>query len=120
METFKKLSDKFRVDSKEQGSLSDLYKKVSTDLEEIMPQSNEVLIAHNDRGGQRALKWGTTVAKIQKSVIDRYIKKGETPFEGKNIYVCQACGFIFVGNELPEICAACKVPSNRFEKINQE
>lgn len=38
-------------------------------------------------------------------------------FEGTGVYVCTICGFIYVGDELPEICPVCKVTNRKFEKI---
>lgn len=70
-----------------------------------------------DRGVQRALRWGQKVTAIQKSLIDRYSSKGEALLEGKNLYVCEACGFIFLGDAVPAICPVCKAPASRFSKI---
>lgn len=97
------------------GTAAALLAGVSDDLASLIPEYRQAV--RDDRGALRALKWGETVAKIQKSILDRYLKKGEEVFNGKDFYVCQACGFIFVGNESPPLCAACKAPSHRFEKI---
>ena len=32
-------------------------------------------------------------------------------------YVCTICGFVYIGNDLPEVCPVCKVPAHKFEKI---
>jgi hypothetical protein len=52
METFKKLSDKFRVDSKEQGSLSDLYKKFPPILKRLCPNQMKCLSLTMTEGGK--------------------------------------------------------------------
>ena len=33
------------------------------------------------------------------------------------IWICTACGFIYIGETPPELCPVCKVPSWKFEKI---
>ena len=117
MNEYATLSRKFTETDLPETSAEELLALVSEDLDRIMPGANEIVKTGGDRGAQRALKWGSTVAKIQKSILDRYIKKGDEVFENKDFYVCQACGFIFVGTEAPKICAACKAPSIRFVKI---
>ncbi|MDF1568989.1 MAG: hypothetical protein P1P77_13305 [Spirochaetaceae bacterium] len=57
------------------------------------------------------------MSAIQKSLINRYESKGEEIFDDKNIYVCEACGFIALSEDLPEICPVCKAPKSRFTKV---
>ncbi len=70
-----------------------------------------------DRGVLRALKWGQKVTTLQKSLVDRYVSKGDQLLEGKSLFVCEACGFIFLGTSVPDICPVCKAPSSRFSKV---
>ncbi|MDC7218403.1 MAG: hypothetical protein PQJ59_00580 [Spirochaetales bacterium] len=114
---YERLSEKNKEEGVAGGTLAGLLEMVSSDLVDLIPKAADVVKSHGDRGGQRALKWGETVTKIQKSLMDRYLKKGDEAFEGKDFYVCQACGFIYSGTEAPKLCAACKAPSDRFEKI---
>lgn len=37
--------------------------------------------------------------------------------EGTNIWVCTTCGFVYIGEQAPELCPVCKVPAWKFEKI---
>ena len=37
--------------------------------------------------------------------------------ENTGVYVCTICGFVYIGNELPEVCPVCKVPNRKFERI---
>lgn len=99
------------------GTLEDLGASVKKDLEETVPAAFEEARRGGDRAALRALTWGEKVAKIEKSLIDRYVKQGDALLEGKDLFVCQACGFIFLGNTAPEICPVCKAPSSRFSKI---
>jgi Fe-S-cluster-containing hydrogenase component 2 len=34
--------------------------------------------------------------------------------------VCTICGFVFVGDNPPELCPVCKVPNWKFEKVGGE
>jgi rubrerythrin len=98
-------------------SLEYLRDQILEDLSEGIPKANQESIDTGDRGGQRAMKWAEKVSKIQKSLIDRYIKKGSEAIGDQSVFVCQSCGFIFIGSEAPEICPVCKVPSLKFRKI---
>ncbi len=68
-----------------------------------------------NRGALRAYTWGNKTMTILKSVIGRVITKGDAVLAaGQAFYVCDACGFIFVGNEAPAVCPVCKAPAARF------
>jgi rubrerythrin len=70
-----------------------------------------------DRGALRAATWGGKVNAIQKSLADRYAKKGDELLEGKKLFVCEACGFMFLGDTAPDICPVCKAPALRFAAV---
>jgi rubrerythrin len=40
--------------------------------------------------------------------------------ENTNVYVCEICGFIYVGDTPPEICPVCKVPSLKLRRVEKE
>lgn len=70
-----------------------------------------------DRGVLRAAKWGEKVNTAQRSLIDRFASKGDELLEGKSLFVCEACGFVFVGTDAPPVCPVCKAPSGRFTEV---
>ena len=39
--------------------------------------------------------------------------------ENTNVFVCTICGFIYIGDNPPQLCPVCKVPSWKFEKIEE-
>ena len=80
---------------------------------------HETAKAAGDRGAQRVCVWGEKVSRILSSLVQRYLKDGETMMEGKEVWVCSACGFVYIGEKAPEICPVCKVPSWKFEKIER-
>ena len=100
------------ISNKIDGTLEDLLKLIEDDLDNAYP--NAMTISKNDRGALRALVWSEKVTKILKSILSRY---DEDNIKDNDIYVCSICGFIYIGNDLAEICPVCKVSNWKFEKI---
>ena len=116
---FTKLSRYFKAVSapaKEPGfdRLLDLIEK---DLEEGFPNANAVASQAKDRGALRALVWSEKVTRLLKSLLNRYQRDGDSMLENTGVYVCTICGFIYIGDVLPDICPVCKVPNWKFEKV---
>ncbi|HAK47053.1 MAG TPA: hypothetical protein DCO79_14195 [Spirochaeta sp.] len=116
-EHFGKLSEKYYQDAVS-GDLRTIKDMIVTDISS-MADIQSLAGENGDRGILRALRWGGKVAAIQKSLIDRYLSKGEALTEGKEIFLCEACGFIFLGNAVPGLCPVCKAPSSRFTKVGK-
>jgi len=64
-----------------------------------------------------------SVAKIEKSHEERYVKlaeniKNNTVFAGTEdeVWICTNCGHIHVGKNAPEICPVCEHPKAYFER----
>ena len=98
-------------------NIEKLINLIEKDLEEGFPNANAITSDNNDRGAMRALVWSEKVTRILKSLMARYQKEGDTMLENTGVYVCTICGFIYIGDQLPEICPVCKVPNWKFEKI---
>ncbi|MFY9174828.1 MAG: rubredoxin [Peptococcia bacterium] len=98
-------------------SFDKLLALIEKDLEEGFPDANAVAIAVQDRGALRALTWSEKVTRILKSLLARYKNEGDKILENTGVYVCTICGFIYIGDSLPEICPVCKVPNWKFEKV---
>jgi len=111
------LSQTYREGTDGLGGLEELGALLRKDLEDAIPAAVAAAEESGDRGALRALRWGEKVAKIEKSLIDRYMKQGDALFDGKDFYICQACGFIYSGSTVPDICPICKAPSSRFSKV---
>lgn len=71
----------------------------------------------SDRGAARVCVWGSKVTMMLSSLVNRYLKSGEPMLEGTSVWVCTVCGFVFVGDDAPELCPICKVPSWKFERV---
>ena len=64
-----------------------------------------------------------SVAKIEKSHEERYVKlaeniKNNTVFSGtdEEVWICTNCGHIHVGKNAPEVCPVCEHPKAYFER----
>ncbi len=73
--------------------------------------------AAGDRGAARICVWGEKVTRMLSSLVNRYLREGEAMLADTNVWVCSVCGFVYVGEEAPELCPVCKVPAWKFEKI---
>ena len=73
--------------------------------------------ADADRGAARVCVWGEKVTRMLSSLVNRYLKDGEAMLENTGIWVCTVCGFVYIGDDAPELCPVCKVPAWKFEKI---
>ncbi len=90
---------------------------IEKDLEEGFPNANTIAADVKDRGALRALVWSEKVTRILKSLLTRYQKEGEAMIENTGVYVCTICGFVYIGDNVPDICPVCKVPNWKFEKV---
>ena len=98
---------------------NDIKDLIKNDLELSYPSANSVIADSRDRGTLRALVWGEKVTKILKTVLMRYDKKQNALLEDTNIFVCEICGFVYIGDEPPERCPVCKVPKMKIAKIQR-
>lgn len=116
---FKKLAQYYNNGTlpAENAKLKDLLDLIDKDLNEGFPNSNAVANASIDRGALRALVWSEKVTRILKSLISRYEKEGDRMVENTGVYVCTICGFVYIGDNPPDLCPVCKVPNWKFEKI---
>ena len=117
-EDFARLAEYFRAKAEPQagagfGRILDLVKE---DLRERYPYAGAVSRQEEDRGAQRALVWSEKVSNMLSSLLERYAREGEAMLEGSSVYVCSICGFLYVGEEPPQLCPVCKVPSWKFEE----
>lgn len=116
---FGSLANYFEGQSEPEGDLQSMQTALGEDISTSYATAFEAARRHKDRGALRALTWGEKVSKIQAAVIKRFQKEGDAALEGSNVYVCDACGFIFIGDEAPEICPVCKVPRFKFNQIKR-
>lgn len=116
-ERYGRLAGVYAGEDSPEGDLDSLRAMLAGDLESAYPRLQAAGADASDRGVLRALKWGEKVTTAQRALVDRYLSKGEELVEGKKLLVCEACGFIFLGDGAPEICPVCKAPSSRFSVV---
>lgn len=98
-------------------SAEDLAAQVRADIDANHLSAESAAKAAADRGAQRALVWSGKVERIVATLLERYRKEGSAFLDGMNVFVCTICGFVYVGENPPELCPVCKVPSWKFQKI---
>lgn len=98
--------------------LADFVALCAKDESTLFAEAKDTAEKAGDRGALRMAVWGGKVNTIQKSVAERATKQGDALLQDKSIFVCEACGFIFIGQEAPEVCPVCKAPGFRFAKIS--
>jgi rubrerythrin len=111
------LAARYPLEAEGAPDLAFVRDQLARDAESGYAAVRESATAVADRGALRAVTWGEKVTKTQKALADRYLAKGEELLEGKDLWVCESCGFIFLGEEAPDICPVCKAPSLRFGKV---
>lgn len=118
-DAFRKLADWFTLHSKAENepSFDRLISLVNADLSDHYPAATGTAREKADRGALRCLTWSEKVTKILKSLLERYAREGEAMLENTGVYVCTICGFVCIGDDLPEVCPVCKAPRRKFEKI---
>ena len=116
---FRKLSDWFtaRGPADAEPSFGKLLERIAADLESGFPAADAAARGNGDRGALRSLTWSEKVTRILNSLLTRYAREGDAMLENTGVYVCTVCGFVFVGDVLPEVCPVCKVPNRKFERI---
>ena len=90
--------------------------KILQDDIDHYPNVRAVADQNNDRGAARICVWGEKVTRMLSSLVNRYLNEGEAMLADTNIWVCTVCGFVYIGENAPELCPVCKVPAWKFEK----
>ncbi|MBK5254285.1 MAG: rubredoxin [Peptostreptococcaceae bacterium] len=103
----------------EEKYFDDLLALIEADLNSSYLTGNEIAESFADRGSLRALAWGEKVTLMLNSLINRYKLEKDSLTENTNIYVCDICGFVFIGDEAPDICPVCKVPKIKLTKVQR-
>lgn len=115
----KTLSDVFtaHVENEDNASVDVLEQLLQEDLSHYYPALHGYAKQVADRGTQRICVWGEKVTAILHSLLMRYRQDQGAFLKNTSVWVCSVCGFVFVGDEAPELCPVCKVPAWKFEKI---
>jgi len=120
-ELFSQLADFYQTKSigTGEGQLKDLNNLMDEDVTTRYSEASVIASNVSDRGALRALVWGEKVTRILNSILSRYEKLQDTLLENTRIYVCDICGFIYIGDTLPDICPVCKVPNKKISEVKR-
>lgn len=121
-ELFSKLAAYYqsRIPTSEPKDFSQMLVLMEQELRNEYPAAKEAAAASQDRGSLRALTWGEKVSRILVSLLEKFEKQGDAILNGTKVYVCEICGFVYIGNEPPEVCPVCKVPSLKISMVVKE
>lgn len=97
-----------------------LLDRINGDLSQAYAEASEQVTHAADRGALRALVWVEKVSKLLKSLLVRYEKQKQGLLENTSVWVCEVCGFVYVGERPPEICPICKVPGFKIHAVQKE
>ena len=102
-----------------EGTFDDLLNLVNetlaTNAEALKTSIDEV-----DHGANRAAFWNDGVTRMLKGILARYGKDGAAMLDGTKIFVCDICGFIYIGDAPPAVCPVCKVPSLKIFEVKRD
>lgn len=118
---FAKLADyyKSKAPLPDECSLELLTQAVSKNLASEFPAASAAADDAGDRGAKRALVWSEKVSRMMESLLNRYQEEGGSLTEHTKVYVCDICGFIYIGDTPPDICPVCKVPNLKITEIKR-
>lgn len=114
MEMFNKLYDYFisKLEIKD-GNIDNVLDNVNNDIK-LYDEAMNIADTFNDSGAKRVITWGSKTTNMIKSLLNRY-QTGEI-FNSK-VWVCDICGFIYIGEEPPAFCPVCKVPNSKILEV---
>jgi len=121
MEAFNKLADYFKSKTAivQAKTLDNAVNMLENDINKGFVAAKAVAQTNTDRGALRSLVWSEKVSTIMKILLDRFAKEGEAMLENTKIWVCDICGFIYIGDISPEICPICKVPNFKIIEVER-
>ena len=114
---FKELAEYYeRKEVKKEGTFNDILNNVNNDINSLK-EAMEVANQYQDRGAKRIITWATKTTNIIKYIIENYQKNGVNYLKDVKIWVCDICGYVYIGNDVPKICPICKVPSLKILEV---
>ena len=100
-------------------SFEDLKSEMNLQLESGFPQASDIAAGRGDRGAMRTLVWNEKATRMLLSILRKYETEKNDMLANTKIYVCDICGFVFVGDDPPDICPICKVPKLKILPVQR-
>lgn len=114
---FAELATYFEEKTKEVPGTIEEIKKTNKQEQKDIEQAMKIADENSDRGAKRVLTWATKTSNMMKIILENYEKKGLDYIKNTKIWVCDICGFIYIGEEPPKVCPVCKVPSFKILEV---
>ena len=114
---FAELATYFEEKTKEVPSTIEDIKEANKQEQKDIEQAMKIADENSDRGAKRVLTWATKTSNMMKIILENYEKKGLDYIKNTKIWVCDICGFIYIGEEPPKVCPVCKVPSFKILEV---
>ncbi len=116
---FSTLADYYKSNTLPQpdGSVDKLLDLMEWDLAENYVNADNAAQIANDRGSKRILRWSKNVTRISDAILSRYKFQGEEFLKNSSVYICEICGYIYIGDTLPPVCPVCRVANFRIVKV---
>jgi rubredoxin len=108
-----------RMERAENASLGTISSLLKEEAKGTAPAASDAANAVADRGAKRVLLWSSKVAAMLTAILGEYEQKGENLLAGTKIWVCDVCGFVYIGNQPPTICPVCKVPAMKILEVTK-
>lgn len=114
---FLELADYFATkETTKEGSLEMVQKQFQEDAK-LMNQAMDVATKCSDSGAKRVLTWASKTSMMIEGILSSYQKEGIDYLKNTKIWVCDICGFVYIGEEPPKVCPVCKVPSFKILEV---
>ena len=103
-------------DNVKEGNLKDVLQISNNNIDELN-KAMQLADKHNDRGAKRVVNWSSKATNMMNVILKNYQEKGIEYLKNTKIWVCDICGFIYVGDVPPKVCPICKVPSFKILEV---
>ena len=114
---FNSLSNYFdRYITNENGTIEDLINLYNQEID-LYQKTLDTANAYDDGGSKRVITWASKVSAIVRAILNNYQEKGMEYLKNTKIWVCDICGFVYIGNNPSEVCPVCKVPSIKIMEV---
>ncbi len=98
------------------GSINNLVEMFNNDAN-LLNDAFNIVNNYDDSGAKRVLTWATKTNNIINSIIKNYSVKGIEYIKNNKTWVCDICGFVFIGDVPPQVCPICKVPNFKILEV---
>ena len=114
---FVELATYFEEKTKEVSGTIEEIKEANKQEQKDIEQAMEIADKNSDCGAKRVLTWANKTSNMMKIILENYETKGLDYIKNTKIWVCDICGFIYIGEEPPKVCPVCKVPSFKILEV---